>query len=110
MGKIQGPTHGRGKKIFFSPQCLEQLWWLASYQMGTSDSMKGRQPFVWLEYIFLKKENVYLTTCFSLSGHHQVFLQFLFIIQRKLCSLVVLVIVCRIMFLTQTKQRKPHQP
>jgi hypothetical protein len=38
-------------------------------------------PFVPLEYIFsLRKENVYLTKCFGLFGHHQVFLKFIYYI------------------------------
>jgi membrane protein insertase Oxa1/YidC/SpoIIIJ len=54
--------------------------------------------FVRFQYIFFKRENVDLTTCFTLFGHH-VFLQLIYLLHEgNCCSIVVLVVVIRMIF------------
>jgi hypothetical protein len=57
---------------------------------------KVDSPFVRLEYVILKKENIYLTIWFHLFGHHQVFK---ILYQGNCCSAVVLVIVHWLIFI-----------
>jgi hypothetical protein len=66
------------------------------YNVGTH-KMKIRQSFAWLEYIFLKKEDVYLTTCFSPFSHLQMFKIYL-LYKGNCCSLVMLVVVLWLIF------------